>query len=78
MAGWLVCWLADRRNAGKFQFFLISLYVDQILKPLLHLQHYQSNINAFKLEFSAKAWFKVVDRSVKIGEAIVFLVDPYY
>ena len=31
-----------------------------------------------KLVFSSKACFKVVVRSVKIGEAIVFLVDPYY
>ena len=34
-------------------------------------------MNAFKLVFSAKACFKVVVRGVKIGEAIVFLVDPY-
>ena len=32
----------------------------------------------FKLVFSVKAYFKVVVRSMKIGEAIVFLVDPYY
>ena len=35
-------------------------------------------MNAFKLVFSAKTCFKLVVRSVKIGEAIVFLVDPYY
>ena len=35
-------------------------------------------MNAFKLAFSAKACFKVVFRSVKIEEAIVFLVNPYY
>ena len=35
-------------------------------------------MNAFKLVFSAKACFKVVVKSVKIGEAIVFLIDPYY
>ena len=35
-------------------------------------------MNAFKLEFAAKAGFIVVVRSVKIGEAIVFLTDPYY
>ena len=35
-------------------------------------------MNAYKLVFPAKACFKVVVRSVKIGEAIVFLVDPYY
>ena len=35
-------------------------------------------MNAFKLVFSEKACFKVVARSVKIGEAVVFLVDPYY
>ena len=28
--------------------------------------------------FSAKIYFKVVVGGVKIGEAIVFLVDPYY
>ena len=32
-------------------------------------------MNAFKLAFLAKAYFK---RSVKIPEAIVFLVNPYY
>ena len=32
----------------------------------------------FKLVFSAKACFKAVVGSVKIGETIVFLVDPYY
>ena len=35
-------------------------------------------MNAFKLVFSAKACLKVVVGSVKIGEAIVFLVYPYY
>ena len=34
-------------------------------------------MNAFKLVFSAKTCFKVAVRSVKNGEAIVFLVDPY-
>ena len=34
-------------------------------------------MNAFKLVFSVKACFKVVVRSVKIREAIVFLIDPY-
>ena len=34
-------------------------------------------LTAFKLVFSAKACFNVVVRSVKIREAIVFLVDPY-
>ena len=33
-------------------------------------------MNALKLIFSAKAHFKVVVRSVKIGKAIVFLVNP--
>ena len=28
--------------------------------------------------YSAKICFKVVVKSVKIGKAIVFLVDPYY
>ena len=35
-------------------------------------------MNAFNLVYSAKACFMMVVRSVKIGEAIVFLVDPYY
>ena len=35
-------------------------------------------MNVFKLIFSAKACCKVVARSMKIGEATVFLVDPYY
>ena len=35
-------------------------------------------MNAFKLVFLAKICFKVVAGGVKIGEAIVFLVDPYY
>ena len=30
-----------------------------------------------KLVFLAKACFKVVVGDVKIGEAIVFLIDPY-
>ena len=35
-------------------------------------------MNAFKLVFLAIACFKVVVRGVKIGEAIVFLVElPY-
>ena len=34
--------------------------------------------NVFKLVFLAKACFKVFVRSMKIEEAIVFLVDPYY
>ena len=33
-------------------------------------------MNAFKLVFLAKACFKVVVRNVKIGEVIIFLVDP--
>ena len=32
----------------------------------------------FNLVFSAKVCFKVVVGSVKIGEAIDFLIDPYY
>ena len=35
-------------------------------------------MNAFKLVFSAKACFKVGVESVKIGEVIAFLVNPYY
>ena len=35
-------------------------------------------MDAFKFVFSAKACFKVVVRSAKTGEAIVFLVDPFY
>ena len=35
-------------------------------------------MNAYELAFSAIDCFKVVVRSVKIGKAIVFLVDPYY
>ena len=71
-------WLADemRVNFGFLKFIL-----DRIFKRLLRLsklQHYYSNRNAFKLVFSAKVCFKVVVGSVKIGEAIVFLVDPYY
>ena len=34
--------------------------------------------NAFQLAFSEKVCFKVVVGGVKIGEAIVFLIDPYY
>ena len=33
-------------------------------------------MNVFKLVFSAKDYFKVVVRSEKIGEAIVFLLIP--
>ena len=32
----------------------------------------------FKLVFSAEICFRVVVGGVKIGRAIVFLVDPYY
>ena len=35
-------------------------------------------MNVFKLEFLARACFKVVVRTVKNWEAIVFLVEPYY
>ena len=35
-------------------------------------------MNVFKLVFLVKAYFKVAAVSVKIVEAIVFLVDPYY
>ena len=35
-------------------------------------------MNVFKLVFSAKACVKVAVRNVKIREAIVFLIDPYY
>ena len=35
-------------------------------------------MNAFKLVFLTKTCFKLVVRSVNIGKAIVFLVDPYY
>ena len=66
----------------QVNFKFLKFIVDQIFKLFLlrltQLQHYYSNMNAFKLVFSAKACFKVVVRSVKIGEAIVFLVNPYY
>ena len=35
-------------------------------------------MNAFKLAFLAKNYYKVAVRSVKNPEAIVFLVNPYY
>ena len=38
----------------------------------------QCYVNALKLIILEKAYFKVVVASVKIGEAIVFFVDPYY
>ena len=56
---------------------LADCNLDQSFKFLLHLtklQHYQCNMNAFKLIFSAKACFKVVVKSIKIQEAIDFLL----
>ena len=35
-------------------------------------------MNALKLLFLAKAYFKMVVEGAKIGEAIIFLVDPCY
>ena len=65
VAGWPGDWLAE----------FLKFIIDQILavfnKVTALLQHYYSNMNAFKLVFSAKACFKVVVRSVKLGK-------PYY
>ena len=77
MAGWL----ADRRNVSKFQIFKIlyrsNFYTFAAFSKVIALLEY-SNRNVFNLLFSAKICFKVVVGGVKIGEAIVFLVDPYY
>ena len=43
----------------------------------MKLQHHYSNMNAFKLVFLGKTWFKVVVRSVKLGKSY-FLLNPYY
>ena len=65
----------------RVNFKFLKFIIDQFFNFLLHLaklQHHQSNRNAFKLVFLAKACFEEVDRSMKIGEAIVFLADPYH
>ena len=48
----------------------------QCISVHLEQQCRKTNMSVFKLAFPAKACFKVV--GMKIGEAIVFLVDPCY
>ena len=75
MAGWLI-------DEMWVNFKFLKFIIDQIF--ILHAAFnkvtalYQSNRNAFQLVFSAKVCFKMVVGGVKIGEAVVFLIDPYY
>ena len=66
----------------QVNFVFLELIVDQIFKLFAEFNKVtallEQYMNAFKLVFSAKACFKVVVKSVKIGKVIVFLVDPYY
>ena len=74
----MVGWPAVRLSVCLADEMQVNFEFLNFLLCLTKLQHYYSNMNAFKLVFSAKACFKVVIRSVKTGEAIVFLVNPYY
>ena len=77
LAGRLAGWPAGRQNPGKLKF--LKFIVDQIFKLFTTFSKATAlleEMNAFKLVFSAKVSFKVVVRSVKIGKAIVFLVNP--
>ena len=69
-------WLADRQNACKIQNFKIHFRSN--FYTFSAFNKATTNRNAFKLVFSAKICFKVIVGGVKIGEAIVFLIDPYY
>ena len=72
MAGWLTgkIWV-------NYEIFFKICY-NQNFQFFVMFNHYYSNMNVFKLVFLAKACFKLVVRSVKNPEPIVFLVNPYY
>ena len=65
---WQSGWLADKIQVN---FELLKIAIDQNFKFLLHLEHYYSSINVFKLVFSAKLCFKVVVRSAKIQKSLL-------
>ena len=65
----------------RVNFKFLKFAVDQVFKLFAAFNTVTALLEQYeciKLVFSAKACFKVVVRSVKIGEAIVFLIDPYY
>ena len=78
--GLMADWLAGWQNAGKFQ--ILTFAVDWIFELFAVFDTVtallEQYMDVFKFVFSAKACFKVVVRSVKTGEAIVFLVNPFY
>ena len=71
MAGWL----ADKMRVN-LEF--LKFVIDQNFKLFAIFNKVTALLEQYELVFSAKACFKAVVESVKIGEAIVFLVDPYY
>ena len=63
----------------QVNFSFLNFIIDQLFRPFAAFKKVSALLEqSFKQVFSAKAYLKVFVRSVKTGEAIVFLVDPYY
>ena len=60
----------------QVNFKFLKFIVDQVFKLLAAFNTVTALLEQYELVFSAKACIKVAAISVKIGEAIVFLVDP--
>ena len=78
LVGLVAGWLAGRQNPGKFQNFKNLLQIEMLgfSLRLTKVQHYYSSTNAFKLVFSAKAYCKVIFRSMKIRKPYIFIGIP--
>ena len=71
IAGRLAGWQMKCGQIFKIQVFKLFAAFNKVTALL---EQYE----CIYMVFSAKACFKVAVRSVKIGKAIVFLVDLYY
>ena len=77
-AGWLAGWLSDKIPVN---FKFLKFITDQIFKLFAAFNKVTALLKQYEciqVGIFSKSLFKVVVRSVKIGKAIVFLVDPYY
>ena len=62
----------------RVNFKFLKFVVDRIFELFAAFNTLAALLEQYERIIFSKTCFKVVVRSVKIGEAIVFLVNPYY